>query len=378
MIDEKVIKKYFQDLLQTCKFPERDPLDYILEKGSRIGLDIGTSSIKIVEVEGTPQGPLVRSTAYREIPRSPEIKGSLPEETLIIQSLFELWQDYKTKTKNVRLVISDPAVYLRYLTIPQVDASELRKAIKWQVEKFVPFSIEEASVDYQFVGTDLKSESAQMGVIVVAVEKKIIEKYLNILKAVKVIPVIIDIAPFSVAKAVVNAYDLQPQQAAFIVDIGYKTTSLVVVKGQSLRMVRSIETAGDHVTKAIAEAMMLDKSSSEKLKREFVMPAAGQQGNETTHKIMVAVQTIWTEWAKEIERSLTYCERESLVENVDKIILCGGGAKLNGLDQFLKRQLGLPVEVADVLPKNGGLGFGQTQRADLPSPEWMASFGGTL
>ncbi len=347
MVESQFLKRVVEGLLAPVKFQGGDFLENMFEKGVRVGLDIGASSVKIIEVEATVKGSVIKVVDQREFSVSLDAKGSVPQETLIIQSLVELWRSHKIKADDVRLVISDPAVYLRYLTIPRIERNELQKAIRWQIEKYVPFPIDNASVDYQIVESQAMKDKTDMGIIGVAVERKVIDKYLGILKAVKIFPSIIDIASFAVAKGTmaINAANLN--ETILIVDMGAKITSMVLIKGKTLLMVRNIETAGEQMTRMIAESCATDMVSAENLKRSAVL-STDEPLDSSYDKISGALREICGQWTQEIARSLTYCEREGLAETVDKIILCGGGAKLKGLDNFIANQLGLPVELADM------------------------------
>jgi type IV pilus assembly protein PilM len=347
MTESQFFKKIAQGLMTPVKFQGGDFLENMLEKGVRVVVDIGSSSIKIIEVQATSNGPLVRTVAYREFPRSLDSKGSMPAQALIEQTLVDLWRSHKIRPGDVRLIISDPAVYLRYLTIPRIEEQELQKALRWQIEKYVPFAIEEASIDYQIVDHEGLKDKTQMRIIVVAVERKVIDKYLGILKAVKVVPTVIDIAAFSAAKAVMKMSPANSQQTVLVVDIGAHTISMVVFKARVLLMVRSIENAGDQMTRMISETCTVDIMTAEDLKRQAVL-FFDEKSASSHNKVLAVMQTICQQWAQEIDRSLTYCEREGLAETIDKIILCGGSAKLKGLDQFVASQLGLPVEVVNV------------------------------
>ncbi len=363
--DIDALRRIAQNFEQSFIFRESDLLDQIFEKGTRTALDIGTNGVRVIQIQGTPKGPVIKAAGYHEFLRPPEAKGSLPEEAMIMQVLNDLWQETKIKERTVRLVISDPAIYIRHINIPRVGTHELQKAIRWQAEKFAPFSIEGASVDYQIVEKSAKGEENQMEIILVAVEKKIIDKYLNILKVVKLVPSTIDIAPFTVAKAVMRHYPVTKGHMALVIDIGHKTTSVVIVKADSLRLVRTIEIAGYHLTQAIAAVLPTEKSESEKIKKELNVAPEQPPAGETP--VTLAVKTVLQELLKEINRSLAYCEQEFMAERIEKVILCGGGAQLKGLDKFLNAALGLTVIVADPLKDN-----------KLVSPQMMACLGATL
>lgn len=345
--------------------------DSLHQKGTRIAVDIGAGSIKIITAEGTPQGPVLKAAGTREIPRSSEIKGAVPDEHAISQCLQDLWHRQKLKNGDVRLIISDPAVFLRQMTIPAVEEHELSKAVKWQIEKFITYPIEEASVDYQLIESGDKSEKNQIGVIVVALQRKIIERYLEYLKTVKIIPTLIDIAPFSVAKAAVRIYAPADEETLLIVDFGAQTTALVIIRGRSFRMVRCITNSGDQLTRLVAEVCGVDRATAESLKKQTVLFEKNAAPEVQT--AAVAVQGWADELVKEIERSLTYCERENLVERLDKVILCGGGANLKGMDTFIGNALGLKVETAKI-PAQSEI----NQNGENPGAQFMAAYGGTF
>ncbi len=373
MEHNQFIKNIIQSLFSSAKTQPGEFIEPADKDEVRVGLDIGSSSIKILEIAGTAQGPAVQVAVNQEFARPLDPKGSMPEETLVLQSLVDVWHKNKLKGKDVRLVISDPGIYLRHVTIPVVEHNELSKAVKWQIEKFVPFPIDDASVDYQVIENDSKADKTQMAVIVVAVERKIIDKYLRLLKALKIVPSLIDIAPFSIAKAVMKMYGLTSKETILIVDIGFKTTSMVIVQGKNLLMVRSIETAGDQFTRVISESCGVDRATAEKVKREYML-SADNINPPASEKVASAIVGLCGELVKEIERSFAYCERESLVEGIDKIVLCGGGANLNGLDKFISRQLGLPVEVADISKHVSG----HKEFSEPVSAQFVPAYGGTL
>ncbi|MDP2653141.1 MAG: type IV pilus assembly protein PilM [Candidatus Omnitrophota bacterium] len=317
-------------------------LGNVFEEGVATGLDIGTYAVKVVRLRRSVKDLSLETRVYREILRSPDPKGSIPEETLTAQCLADIWQQEKIKDKKVRVVVSDPGIYIRHIHIPRLAPNELAKAARWQAEKYIPFSIEDASVDYQIIDERSPQDPGQMEVAIVAVEKKTIDKYLRVLKAARLTPTVIDIPPFAVAKAVLQ--DLSPKETSgvAVIDIGHRTTSVTILKRNSLRLARSFEIGGHHMTQSIVEGMGLDRAEAESMKRELgVEPFAA--GQTVPDKYAAAIHPVLSELVKQIERGLAYSEREEMTEGIAKVLLCGGGALTRGLDAYLANHLKLSV-----------------------------------
>ena len=319
--------------------------DKIFEEKTHTSLDIGSDSIKVVQIRETPRGAALLKAGCAELNVSPTMDSQEGNEE-VIQKVKQLWKELKIKTKQVRLVISDPNIYSRHINVPRVVEEELTKAIKWQAEKYVPFSIDEAIVDYQLLGTQVKENDNEMEIVLVAVEQNIVNKYLSALKALKIMPSVLDYSPFAVAKAVIKNHTIGDEEILPIIDIGAETSSIVIIKGEGLVLTRNIRLAGKHLTEAISEAMDVDQAEAETIKREFDLFPAESEDKEKQADIFSGIETVLSAFVSQVNRSFAYCEEEYLLENIQKVILCGGGAKLKGLDTYLSQKLKLPVERA--------------------------------
>lgn len=308
--------------------------NWIFDDKVRVGLDIGAYAVKVVQVKETSKGCAVVKLGYREIPKL-QTSISQIESNALVSTIAELWREQKIGVRQVRLVISDPAVYTRHISVPAVSEEELSKAIQWQAEKYIPFSVDNASVDFQTLALEKKGEDNQKEIVVVAAEKKIVDKYISILREAKLTPIVLDIAPFALARAFLKNYSLEKDEIVPVVDIGAHATSIVVVNNQGLMLVRTIESGGNAFTRAIAQALRINKTEAERMK---------QKGGED---IVSMVTPVFSELTSQINRSLAYCERECLSAKINRIILCGGGAKILNVDKILGDSLGIPVELAD-------------------------------
>lgn len=319
----------------------------IWDEGIKIGLDIGTFSVKVVQMKDTVKGPLLQKVGYAQIPEPPDAATEGAREQLIAQTLEELWKRQGIKTRHVNLVISDPSVYLRHVRVPAVSQEELLKAIRWLAEKYTPFPIDDAIVDFQILPDKARTTDNQMDIILVAAQRKMIDKYLTILKKARLTPLGIGVTPFAVARALTVCHPVPKDQMVAVVDLGAQSTSVVMVRGDNLQLVRNFALGGEILTAAIAQGLSIDPAEAEKVKKDFTLPGPGQPGAGNPDRVWTALQPVLADLVKEINRSFAYCERELVEEKIQKVFICGGTAAMPGLDQYLAQGLGVSVERAD-------------------------------
>lgn len=281
------------------------------------GLDLGANSIKIVQLRKTKEKiSLIRFAI-----------GALPsEDSKIAEAIKGLLREKKIRPGKVRCLFSKADTILKEVKLPALSEEELKKAIVWQAEKHLSFSIEEAVVDYQIMGNSLKTDTEFNGLLIIS-KKKEIENEVYRLGSVGFTPTLVDIVPFALVKSYQSNYEFPPRQMVAIIETGAKLTWLVVVNSRGLKLVRVL---------TINPAMLDD-------------------------------------FVKEMERSLSYCESKYFGEKVVKIILSGEGAGLSGFSKSLSERLEIEVEIANPFKKIEIIP-GQEKIKDL-SPLFMTSVG---
>jgi len=370
------LNNYFEKIKKIGFLKSINFLEKSFEDQLMVSLDIGACSVKVVQLKKTPKGYLLQKAGYKEIDKSSEAQGK-SEEVQIVKAIQDLWNEQKIKIKKVKLVISDPAVYSRHIGVPRVAEDELKNAIRWQAEKYVSFPIDDAVVDFQLLGSDVKKDDSQMDIVLVAAEKKTIDKYLDILNKCGLIPVVINVSCFAVAKALLSTSLLKENEIVPIVDMGCMQTSITVVKGTELQLVRNIDWGGNHVTMALRKALNIGHKEAENMKKGILFFSSQNDGEGQQVKYFSYIESILSELISQLDRSLSYCEREFTVEKIKKIVLCGGCANFKGLDNYLADKLGLTIEIADpfVNIEINKEKFSASVLEEI-SPKLMAAFGG--
>ncbi|NIT04269.1 type IV pilus assembly protein PilM, partial [Candidatus Saccharibacteria bacterium] len=223
------------------------------------GLDIGSYNLKIVQLaKGGKDYSLV---AFGSGPSTRKGLASEAEADLnaLTGAIKKLRQEVRITSKNVTTALPQDQVFTRTVNLPPLSEEELRSAIKWEAEQYVPIPLEEVTLAHQVVG-EIKVDTRQKTqVLIVAAPKRLIEKTLKVLKAAGLNPVGLETEIVALARCLVP----RGQEIALVVDLGAKATDMAVVEGGLVVFSRSIATAGEALTRAIATGLGLDPSQAE-------------------------------------------------------------------------------------------------------------------
>jgi len=241
-----------------------------------LGLDIGTSLIKVVEMKGGPKGA-VRLTGVAIRPSPPGVisNGVIVEPQVIGMALKQMLSAHGVKTRQVVCSVSgQSALVVRPIEVPRMSRQELADTMKWEVERHIPFAASEVIMDYQpLVDPNELPEGAQnMEVLLAVAQEDLVNAYLETLSVAGLEPIAIDVEPLSAARALV---DIRAGEGAYektyaLVNVGASTTDVSIIKkGGVLHFTRPIPLAGDTVTRAVAEGLGKGVEEAERLKKEY-------------------------------------------------------------------------------------------------------------
>jgi len=296
------------------------------------GLDIGSYSIKVAQVR-REEGKL-ELLALGRSPTPPkglesEAEADLVEVATVIKKLLA---EAKITTRNVVASLPESKVVTKVLDFPKMKEEELRAAVKFEAEAFVPFPLNEANLDLEVVSEEEKG----MKVMVVAAPKRLVDKYLQVFSLSGIVPQALETEMMALVRAVV------PSQfpPCLLVDFGAKTCDLGVVEKGKIYSVRSIPTAGEAFTRALAVALSLEEIQAEEYKKTFGL------SEELEGKIQKSLLPILEVVASEMRKAIQAYNEEK-EDGLRKVILAGGSAGLPEMGPLLAKKLGLEVITAD-------------------------------
>ncbi|MEJ2744775.1 MAG: type IV pilus assembly protein PilM [bacterium] len=300
-----------------------------------LGIDIGASTIKAVQVKKSGHTAKIVKTLLMEIPRD---KAERPEPEVVAETLKKFLRERKVSTD--RLVNSFPlsSAIVRNTVVPFQGHHKIRQVIKFQAEPHIPFSIEDVVVDFL---ESASTEENKTPVTIIGAKKELVAKQLEILKAAGLDPEVIGVDAF----ALTNNYLLRAggeiaDETVMLLDIGATKTLLVIMRGRSPVLTRSISVGGDDITEALQKGLAIDFRAAEELKREKAAAVAGERPSEEEGRIHNVIGPILTRLIREVDRSLRAASTTLRGAGLSKIYLSGGGAMLSRMGELFSREFG--------------------------------------
>lgn len=314
------------------------------KKKNVIGLDIGSSSIKLVELSEGKTGYRLQSLGITPLPPEAIVDGALMDSVTVIDAIKELIRSAKTKTKDVVTSVSGHSVIVKKVTLPFMSKAELEESIKWEAERYIPFDINDVNLDFQILGSESENPEV-MDVLLVAAKKDIINDYVSILIEAGLNPVIIDVDAFALENMFAINYEMGMDETIAMANVGASITNINILKNNLSAFTRDIFKGGNYITEEIQRQLHIDYEEAEKIKIGSKLEGTSQSTIQDI--LQAASETL----ALEIANSLEFFQSTTTYEKINKIYLSGGGSKIKDFDTILQQQTGIPVEIVNPFKK---------------------------
>lgn len=322
------------------------------------GLDISDLSLKIAKLK--KKGKFFQLASFGKFPIKPDIidKGEIkdPEAlTGFLKNALMNVQGEKLKTKYIVASLPEEKAFLEVIKMPIMDEEELASAVRYEAENYIPWPTEEVYLDFQIV-EPLYNHLDHLDVLIAALPKKIVDPYIEVFKKTGLKPVVLEIESQATARALVK--DQASAYPILIIDFGATKTSFIIFSGYSLRFTSSIPVCGATFTQAIAKNLGVSPKEAEEAKIKYGLTKEEEIAIESEDKKQVIKGKIFeiltpslTDLVEQIDKCIdyyrTHVSHEHLPPNgkqLEKIIICGGGAAMEGICGFLSQTLKVPVE----------------------------------
>ena len=276
----------------------------------------------------------------------------------VIENSLKKVRGEDLKTQYVVACLPEEKAFLEIIRMPLMEEKELKSAVLFEAENYIPLPMEQVYLDFEVIPS-LSGPSDKIEVLIAALPKKIIDSYVEAIRGAGLFPKALEVESQSIARALVkNGVSSFP---VLLIDLGATRTSFIIFSGCSLRFTSSISVSSQGFTKAISNALKVSLTEAENLKLKWGIE--GAFGIEEEKKLEVqnqrkqvfeALIPSLTDLAEQIRKYIDYYQSHTKENNlsrdkreISKIILCGGGARLLGLPEFLSSQLKIPVELGN-------------------------------
>ena len=317
---------------------------FFSKKKDVIGLDIGCSSIKLVELKEDKNGYKLQNLAISPLPPEAIVDGALMDSVTIIDAIRDAIAASKTKTKDAVTSVSGHSVIVKKISLPFMTEAELEESIQWEAERYIPFDINDVNIDFQIFGSTPENPEV-MDVVLVAAKKDIINDHVSVIMESGLNPVIIDIDSFALENMLAINYEINKEETFAVANVGASITNINIIKNNLSAFTRDIFKGGNQITEEIQRQLHVDHEEAENIK-------VGTKIDLTAQPIIQNVLKAAAEsLALEIGNSIDFFQSTSTYEKIAKLYLSGGGSKIKDFDIILQQQIGVPVEVVNPFKK---------------------------
>ncbi len=306
-------------------------------KNHLVGLDIGSKTIKVAEIQETSKGSnLVRFGALDIAPGLIEEDG-IKDSQGVADSIRQLFKLYNVKEQNVAISIGGYSVIVKKIVVQSMSEEELQEKIPLEAEQYIPFDISDVNIDFQILGDNEKNPN-QMNVLLVAAKKEMINDYLNILDLAGLNPCIIDVDAFALQNIYEKNNELSDDYVALI-DIGANKTSLNILKGDSSVFLRDVSLGCNQINDKIISQISCSYEEAEEIR------CSEKQDKISPEDLQQIESSIVAEWTTEIRRAIDFFYSTYPDDHIKRIVLSGGGANVKEFSKLLAVQTSSEVVV---------------------------------
>jgi type IV pilus assembly protein PilM len=311
----------------------------------RVGLDIGSTAVRAAEMSVGSDLPTVLRAAQVALPAGAVELGEVRQPEIVTEALKELWSRGGFKSREVLMGVGNQRIVVREVTLPFLPAKELKESLGFQVQEFIPMPVEEAVLDYDPIAEFEQDGRQMVRILLVAAQRSMVDMIVQAATAARLEPVGLDLIPFALVRAVGTGdagMDLESTGDEAVIDVGAHVTSICVHARQIVRFVRILPSGGRDITLAIARGLGVEDETAEQLKRGEEV-----QGLDVAEARRVAISRA-SSFVDEIRSSLEFYTAQAQAARIGRVLVTGGGSKLDGLLEVLRERIPVSVERGQV------------------------------
>jgi len=310
------------------------------KKKEAMGLDIGSSAIKLVQLEETAAGYRLKGFSMVNLPPDAVGDGVIKDPPVVVDAIKEAVAKAGVRGRGAVISVSGHSVIMKKVLLPRATPEELAEAIPLEAEHHIPFPIDDVYLDFQVVG-EPRGNGGHIDVLLVAVKKVKVDEYVAVVEEAGLDPVVVDVDAFALANQFEVNHPFEEREVVALIDIGASVMKTNVVRGSAPIFARDIPFGGHNYTQAIVKRLNIPWDRAEAAKCGQEVP--GVRWDD----LVPSLEAVSRELSLEIQRTFDYFASLTESERIDRIVLSGGCAKLPGIDVFLGASWGIPVEVVN-------------------------------
>jgi type IV pilus assembly protein PilM len=306
-----------------------------------VGLDIGSSAVKAVELKAVGKGYKVSAFGSENVPPDSIVDGAIIDGGAVADAIRRLFDGKTIRTKQVVASLSGNAVIVKKITLPVMTEAELADSIYWEAEQYIPFDIQDVNLDYQIVDNGATSGKGTMDVLLVAAKKEKIADYTGVIAQAGGSAEMVDVDAFALQNAYEINYGIEAGSVVVLLNAGASATNINILNGDQSVFTRDISMGGNAYTEALQKELNLPFELADQLKRGI-----GVEG-VTFEEARPVLRAVTENVLLEIQKTFDFFKATASSDRIDRIMLSGGASRSEGFLEMLTDRFEAPVEKLD-------------------------------
>jgi type IV pilus assembly protein PilM len=312
---------------------------------SLVGLDIGSSAVKAIELKPAGKGYKVAAYASEAIPPDSIVDGAIIDGAAVVDAIRRAFESRGIKTKEVAASLSGNAVIVKKIALPAMTDAELSESIQWEAEQYIPFDIQDVNLDYQILNrTDIGGKSS-MEVLLVAAKKEKIADYTGVIGQAGRVAVVIDVDAFALQNAYEANYGVESGAVVVLLNVGASATNINILDGDQSVFTRDLSTGGNAYTEALQKELNLPFEQADQLKRGLAVD--GVSFDDAKPVLRAVTENL----VLEVQKTFDFYRASAASDRITRIVVSGGASRAEGFTEMLAERFQAPVETFDPFKK---------------------------
>jgi type IV pilus assembly protein PilM len=315
-----------------------------------VGLDIGSSAIKAIELKPGGKGYKVVGFGVEPVPPDSIVDGAIIDGAAVADAIRKVFDTSGVRTREVAASLSGNAVIVKKIALPKMTAAELAESIYWEAEQYIPFAVQDVNLDYQILsggaeaaanGSGATGSPQGMEVLLVAAKKEKIADYTGVIAQAGRVPVVVDVDAFALQNAYALNYAFEPGAVVALVNAGASAININVVGAEQSYFTRDISIGGNAYTEALQKELQLSHDQAEQLKRGT--PVSGADFDQARPILRTVTENVLLE----VQKTFDFFRGTTGADQIDRLVLSGGTSRVEGFAEMLAERFDVEVEMFD-------------------------------
>ena len=304
-----------------------------------VGLDIGSSSVKAVELTKSKKGFQLTGFAYETLGPDAVVDGAIMDAPAVAETIKRTFTAGKFKPKSVATGVSGHSVIVKRVVVPAATADDVGASIEFDTEQYIPFEISEVNLDYQVVGPGTTpTDDPGMEVVLVAAKKDKIQNHTNVISLAGRNPELVDIDAFALQNAFEANYTAPANATIALLNIGASLMNINITKGGMPLFIRDVSVGGNQYTDILQKELQLSFQEAEDLK-------LGKTGGSEAEMVHPLLESITDMLIMEVQKTFDFFRETYPSETITQVLISGGTSHMAGLAEKIQETFGYPTEV---------------------------------